>query len=138
MRLGKRMRQAIRDDVFPEFVRGFFQKWYPRGDWPQWCYDALAQVNINLPHPPVVVAKEAAANPTTAPLASRDEKAAAASRVESTGGADGIGGSDPGTERGREGGMSSHMSKRASKRGEKKAERAEKKRQRTEDKAATE
>jgi queuine tRNA-ribosyltransferase len=128
MRLGKRMRQAIRDDVFPEFVLGFFQKWYPRGDWPQWCYDALAQVNINLPHPPVVVAKEAAASPNAAPPASRDEQAATASRVESASEADGIGGSGPGKERGMEGGMS----KRASKRGEKKAERAEKKRQRAE------
>jgi len=43
MRLGKRMRQAIRADAFPEFVRDYFRKWYPRGDWPQWCYDALAQ-----------------------------------------------------------------------------------------------
>jgi len=43
MRLGERMREAIRADEFPQFVLAYFEKWYPDGDWPQWCFDALAQ-----------------------------------------------------------------------------------------------
>lgn len=49
MRLGRRMRQAICADVFPEFVVDYFSRWYPRGDWPRWCREALASVNIHLP-----------------------------------------------------------------------------------------
>ena len=36
---------------------------YPQGDWPRWCYDALAAVNIHLPgaRPPSQADKDALA-----------------------------------------------------------------------------
>ena len=51
MRLGARMRAAIKEDRFPSFVADFFAAWFPRGDYPSWCIDALAAVGITLPAP---------------------------------------------------------------------------------------
>jgi len=49
MRLGKRMREAILEDRFPAFAADFFSSWFPAGDYPTWCVDALAEVGITLP-----------------------------------------------------------------------------------------
>mmetsp|Transcript_21361 Transcript_21361/g.33412 ORF Transcript_21361/g.33412 Transcript_21361/m.33412 type:complete len:279 (+) Transcript_21361:533-1369(+) len=48
MRLGSRMREAIRSGTFPEFVVSFFKGWYPKGDYPTWCVEALASVGITI------------------------------------------------------------------------------------------
>ena len=105
MRLGRRMREAIRADTFPAFVVDYFSRWYPRGDWPRWCVDALARVNIHLPCLQPGPPSELDPAPSQVSL----HKAAAADE----------GGREEGTDR-------------APKRGEKRAERAEKKRQRKE------
>lgn len=47
-RLMDDMRSAIIDGSFPSFVIQFMLLQFPDRDYPQWCIDALASVNINL------------------------------------------------------------------------------------------
>ena len=48
MNLMKNIRQAIKDGKFPEFVQDFFEKQFPKKDYPQWSVDALDSVGIKL------------------------------------------------------------------------------------------
>ncbi|OJD29761.1 queuine trna-ribosyltransferase [Diplodia corticola] len=46
--LMRSVRSAIIEDRFPDFVRDFFNKRYPRSDYPPWAVDALAGVGVQL------------------------------------------------------------------------------------------
>ncbi len=48
LRLMRRMRNAILEDKFPEFVRAFMADNFPDGKYPEWTVAALAAVNITL------------------------------------------------------------------------------------------
>lgn len=48
MKLMADIRQSIRDDRFPQFVREFFLEMYPTKNYPQWAVDALASVDVHL------------------------------------------------------------------------------------------
>lgn len=58
--LTRRMRQAIKAQTFPAFVRAFLADMYPKGDVPQWVRDAMVVAAISLegiafaPAPPVI------------------------------------------------------------------------------------
>lgn len=44
----RRIRQAIKEQRFPDFVRQFMAGMFPRGDVPQWVVDALDVAGISL------------------------------------------------------------------------------------------
>jgi queuine tRNA-ribosyltransferase len=46
--LTRRIRQAIEEQRFPDFVRGFLRDLHPQGDVPQWVCDALEAAGISL------------------------------------------------------------------------------------------
>jgi len=48
LQLMKKVRSSIKERKFPEFVKIFMKTMYPEGDYPSWCVDALATVNIVL------------------------------------------------------------------------------------------
>jgi tRNA-guanine family transglycosylase len=47
LELMRQAREAILEDRYPEFVRGFFAKLYPEGA-PQWAKEALRSVGVDL------------------------------------------------------------------------------------------
>lgn len=42
------IRQSIKDQRFPEFVRSYMNKAYPSGKFPHWILKSLRTVNIDL------------------------------------------------------------------------------------------
>lgn len=48
MNLMKSIRDSIKMDKFPEFVKNFFNDLYPDKNFPNWAMDALASVEIFL------------------------------------------------------------------------------------------
>lgn len=48
MNLMKSIRESIKENRFPEFVKSFMKKVYPDHQYPKWIRDALHSVNINL------------------------------------------------------------------------------------------
>lgn len=48
MQLMRDIRESIKKDNFPEFVRGFMNKMFPDKSYPNWAQSALASVNIFL------------------------------------------------------------------------------------------
>ena len=46
--LTRRMRQAIKDQVFPDWVRDYLRTMFPKGDVPQWVRDAMVVAGISL------------------------------------------------------------------------------------------
>jgi hypothetical protein len=46
--LTRRMRQAIKDQVFPDWVRDYLTIMFPKGDVPQWVRDAMVVAGISL------------------------------------------------------------------------------------------
>ncbi|GMH38116.1 hypothetical protein BSKO_06000 [Bryopsis sp. KO-2023] len=48
MRLAREMRESIKEQRFPQFVRMFMKRQHPHGDIPQWIRDAMASVDISL------------------------------------------------------------------------------------------
>jgi queuine tRNA-ribosyltransferase catalytic subunit len=48
MRLMKGIRTSIKEDRFPQFVREFLAKLFPKGDYPKWVCEALDAVNIKV------------------------------------------------------------------------------------------
>ncbi|XP_067144463.1 queuine tRNA-ribosyltransferase catalytic subunit 1 [Centruroides vittatus] len=49
MNLMRSIRESIKENKFPEFVKEFMQKVYFDRRYPKWVYDALLSVNIHLP-----------------------------------------------------------------------------------------
>lgn len=65
-RLSSQIRQAIREQRYPEFVRQYVARQFPAGDVPEWVCEGCRLAGISLEG----VAKEAAANgPATAAAA---------------------------------------------------------------------
>lgn len=48
MQLMKSIRESIKEQKFPLFVKNFFKTVYPSGTYPKWITDALSAVNIEL------------------------------------------------------------------------------------------
>jgi queuine tRNA-ribosyltransferase len=48
MRLMSRIRQAIIEQRFPEFIKEFVSNYYQDKDIPQWIINSLKSVNIQL------------------------------------------------------------------------------------------
>lgn len=48
LRLMKSVREAIKEDKYPQFVRQFVKNNYPDGDYPTWAVNALKHVGISL------------------------------------------------------------------------------------------
>ena len=48
LNLMKSVREAIKEDRFPSFVRHFMKLQFPNGEYPQWAADALFKVGISL------------------------------------------------------------------------------------------
>jgi tRNA-guanine transglycosylase len=48
MRLMREMRQSIVEGDLPDWVRRFFKRQFPEGDYPSWAVDALAVAGISL------------------------------------------------------------------------------------------
>jgi queuine tRNA-ribosyltransferase len=48
MRLMSRIRQAVIDQRFPEFIKEFVSNYYQDKDIPQWIINSLKSVNIRL------------------------------------------------------------------------------------------
>ena len=48
MRLMRSMREAITDQSFPDWVKTFFKRQFPEGDYPAWAVDALEVAGIHL------------------------------------------------------------------------------------------
>ncbi|XP_046547665.1 queuine tRNA-ribosyltransferase catalytic subunit 1-like [Haliotis rubra] len=46
--LMKGIRESIIEDKFPEFIKEFFRRYFPKGDYPAWAVEALAKVNVSL------------------------------------------------------------------------------------------
>ncbi|XP_071111660.1 queuine tRNA-ribosyltransferase catalytic subunit 1-like [Haliotis cracherodii] len=46
--LMKGIRESIIEDKFPEFIKEFFRRYFPKGDYPAWTVEALAKVNVSL------------------------------------------------------------------------------------------
>ncbi|GAX83611.1 hypothetical protein CEUSTIGMA_g11035.t1 [Chlamydomonas eustigma] len=46
--LTRRMRQAIKDQVFPDWVRNYLRKMFPKGDVPVWVREAMVVADIDL------------------------------------------------------------------------------------------
>jgi len=44
----KRIRTAIIEGVFPEYIHEFLKKMYPNKEVPKWAVDALESVNIDM------------------------------------------------------------------------------------------
>lgn len=42
------IQMSIIEGRFDEFVREFMRNYYPKGDYPQWCVDALKVAGISL------------------------------------------------------------------------------------------
>jgi hypothetical protein len=47
-RLMREIRQSIIDGRLDEYVKEFFRKQFPKGDYPEWARDALAVAGIDL------------------------------------------------------------------------------------------
>lgn len=41
------MRESIKEDKFPDYVKKFFEKMFPEKDYPAWAVDALKSVQID-------------------------------------------------------------------------------------------
>ena len=48
MQLMRGIRESIKQDKFPEFVRTFMSRMYPDRTYPSWVVAALRSVNIEL------------------------------------------------------------------------------------------
>lgn len=48
LRLMRNIRESIKEDKFPEFVKNFMSNLYPDKNFPNWVVDALKAVNILL------------------------------------------------------------------------------------------
>ena len=48
LRLMKSIREAIKNDKYPQFVKQFAKNNYPDGNYPKWALNALQSVGINL------------------------------------------------------------------------------------------
>jgi len=48
MKLMSDIRQSIREDRFPQFIRDFFLEMYPTKKYPEWAVDALDSVGVHL------------------------------------------------------------------------------------------
>ena len=48
MQLMRDIRESIKKNKFPEFVKGFMKKMFPDKSYPDWAQKALASVNILL------------------------------------------------------------------------------------------
>lgn len=48
MRLTREIREAIQRQEFPQFVREFLSRQYPKGNCPEWVKSALSSVGISL------------------------------------------------------------------------------------------
>lgn len=48
LNLMREVRESIINDRFPVFIREFFDRLYPEGNYPDWVVDALKTVNVNL------------------------------------------------------------------------------------------
>ena len=48
LRLMKSIREAIKKDRFPEFVKQFAKNNFPDGNYPEWARNALKKVGIDL------------------------------------------------------------------------------------------
>ena len=48
MQLMRDIRESIKKNKFPEFVKGFMSKMFPDKSYPDWAQKALASVNIHL------------------------------------------------------------------------------------------
>lgn len=46
--LMKRIRTAILEDCYPDFVKGFFEKYFDGKDVPEWAQESLKGVGIDL------------------------------------------------------------------------------------------
>ncbi|XP_067662656.1 queuine tRNA-ribosyltransferase catalytic subunit 1-like [Haliotis asinina] len=46
--LMKGIRDSIIEDKFPEFIKEFFRRYFPKGDYPAWAVEALAKVKVSL------------------------------------------------------------------------------------------
>jgi queuine tRNA-ribosyltransferase len=52
MRLMRRIRDSIKRDEFPAFIRRFFKDLYPAGNVPRWAVNALQRVNVHIDYDP--------------------------------------------------------------------------------------
>lgn len=43
-----KIRESIKEDKFPEFIKDFFRTLFPKGDYPEWAVEALDSVNVKL------------------------------------------------------------------------------------------
>ncbi|XP_001623330.3 queuine tRNA-ribosyltransferase catalytic subunit 1 [Nematostella vectensis] len=48
MQLMRGIRESIKADKFPQFVRDFMRRMYPEGEYPKWVVEALLSANIDL------------------------------------------------------------------------------------------
>lgn len=48
MQLMRGIRESIKQDKFPEFIRNFMSIIYPNSDYPSWAVEALKSVNVEL------------------------------------------------------------------------------------------
>lgn len=48
IRLMREIRQSIIDGRLDEYVKEFFRKQFPKGDYPEWAKDALLVAGIEL------------------------------------------------------------------------------------------
>ena len=49
LRLMNDIREAVREDRFPEFIKGYFARMFPKKNYPEWAVDALKSVGVTLP-----------------------------------------------------------------------------------------
>eukprot|EP00116_Pleurobrachia_bachei_P004593 sb/3464855/ len=49
LRLMSDIREAVREDRFPEFIKEYFVRMFPKKNYPEWAVDALASVGVTLP-----------------------------------------------------------------------------------------
>ncbi|XP_031557109.1 queuine tRNA-ribosyltransferase catalytic subunit 1-like [Actinia tenebrosa] len=52
MQLMHDIRESIKQDKFPEFIRKFMSKMYPKSDYPLWAIESLKSVNVELEYGP--------------------------------------------------------------------------------------
>lgn len=48
MQLMRDIRESIKQDKFPEYIKTFMVRMYPKKDYPTWVIEALQSVNVNL------------------------------------------------------------------------------------------
>lgn len=51
MQLMNNIRESIKEDTFPEFVRAFMTRMFPDLAYPEWVIESLLSVNIDLKRP---------------------------------------------------------------------------------------